>query len=349
MFSPRYTITAPILSAIAVIENARGHVDTARILPEAQVALRKQSTVESVNSSTRIEGNPLVRSQVEDALADREVHATVRAVAEVRNYARAWAWVRARQAAPEPISTADLLHLHALTIGDLLPSEKSGQLRTGPVWVVDSVAGVDEVRYTAPDADRLPVLLDDLTSWLNAGETHPLIAAGLAHAYLAAIHPFADGNGRVARLLARLVLGRAGYGFRDALVLEDFYAADRQAYYAAVDLGATYQARAEADATGWLLYFLQGFVTSVVRLAEQVAVLSATGTSGPPIRVTADQAVLLEYAVREGSVSLAEAVGLLPEVSRRTIQRTLRTLVDGGLLRDAGAGRATRYVPASHP
>lgn len=63
--------------------------------------------------------------------------------------------------------------------------------------------------------------------------------------------------------------------------------------------------------------------------------------------MTADQAVLLDYAVREGSVSLAEAAALLPEASRRTLQRTLRALVDAGLLRDVGAGRATRYVPAS--
>lgn len=347
VFTPRYTITAPILSAIAVIENARGHVDAARILPEAQLALRRQSTVESVNSSTRIEGNPLVRSQVEDALADRQINATGHAVAEVRNYARAWEWVRTRQLSLEPLAVPDVLHLHALTIGALLPAEKAGRFRTGLVWVVDSVDGRDEIRYTAPEADHVPALLDDLMSWLATDEVHPLIAAGVGHAYLAAIHPFTDGNGRVARLLARLVLGRAGYGFRDALVLEDFYAADRGAYYAAIDLGPTYQDRAGADATDWLVYFLRGFVTSVARLAEQVAVLSAAGTPATRIRVTADQAALLEYAVREGSLSLADAVGVLPGVSRRTVQRALRALVDTGLVRAVGSARATRYVPRS--
>lgn len=347
MFAPRYTITAPILSAIAVIENARGHVDAARILPPAQLALRKQSTVESVNSSTRIEGNPLERWQVEDALGDREVRASGRAVAEVRNYARAWEWVRARQTVADPITTADLLRLHALTIGDLLPAEKSGRLRTGPVWVVDSVDGQDETRYTAPQADRAPELVEELLTWLRTTDAHPLIRAGLGHAYLAAIHPFADGNGRVARLLARLILGRSGYAFRDSLILEDFYAGDRQAYYAAVDLGATYEARAQADATDWLTYFLRGFVTSVARLAEQVAVLSATGTPEHPVRVTPDETKLLEFAVREASVSVSEAVALLPGVSRRTVQRTLRALVNAGLLVAVGAARATRYVPAS--
>lgn len=347
MFTPRYTITASILSAIAVVENARGHVDAARILPEAQLALRKQSTVESVNSSTRIEGNPLVRSQVEDALADRQVNATRQAVAEVKNYARAWEWIRTRQTSPDPISIEDVLHLHALTIGDLLPPDKAGRLRAGPVWVVDSVDGRDEIRYTAPDAERVPALLGDLTNWLNTDGVHPLIAAGLGHAYLAAIHPFTDGNGRVARLLARLVLGRAGYGFRDSLILEDFYAADRRAYYAAIDLGPTYEARARADATGWLVYFLRGFVTSVARLAERVAVLSVAGTTHTTVRVSAEQAALLEYAVREGSVSLAEAAGILPGVSRRTLQRTLRALVDAGLLQVVGSARATRYVPSS--
>lgn len=347
MFAPNYTITAPILSAIAVIENARGHVDAARILPERQLALRKQSTVESVNSSTRIEGNQLVRSQVEDALADRGVRADRRTVAEVRNYARAWEWVRTRQKSSAPISTDDVLQLHALTIGDLLPGDKAGKIRTGPVWVVDSVDGRDEVRYTAPPADNVPALLDDLLGWLNGEETHPLIGAALGHAYLAAIHPFADGNGRVARLLARLVLGRSGYGFRDALVLEDFYADDRKAYYAAIDLGSSYDVRARADATDWLVYFLRGFVASVARLAEQVAVLSAAGASETRVRVTADQAALLEYAVREGSLSLSEAAGVLPDMPRRTLQRALRSLTDAGLLRVVGSARATRYVPGA--
>lgn len=345
---PRYTITAPILSAIAVIENARGRIEAAPILPQAQLALQKQSTVESVNSSTRIEGNPLTGAQVADALADHRVDAGRRAVSEVKNYADAWEWVRRRQAVRDPIGTDDLLRLHALVIGELLPAEKSGRFRDGPVWVVDSRAGIDEVRYTAPEAVRVPNLLADLLEWLNgAAETHPLIRAGLAHAFLAAVHPFADGNGRVARLLARLVLGRAGYGFRDALVLEDFYADDRPAYYAAIDLGETYEARAYADATGWLSYFLRGFVTSVARLAEQVAVLSAAGAPGVQIRVTPEQATLLSHAVREGSVSLAEAAAVLPAIPRRTLQRTLRSLVEAGLLRSTGAGRATRYLPAS--
>ncbi len=215
------------------------------------------------------------------------------------------------------------------------------------MWVVDSVNGRDEIRYTAPEAERVPALLDDLLGWLNAKETHPLIVAALGHAYLAAIHPFADGNGRVARLLARLVLGRAGYGFRDALVLEDFYANDRKAYYAAIDLGSSYEMRARADATNWLVYFLRGFVASVARLAEQVAVLSAAGALETRVRVTADQAVLLEYAVREGSLSLSDAAHVLPDVPRRTLQRALRSLVDAGLLRVVGSARATRYVPVA--
>ncbi len=346
MFSPRYTITAPILSAIAVIENARGQIDAAPILPQAQFALQKQSTVESVNSSTRIEGNPLTGSQVAEVLSHHRVDASRRAIVEVENYARAWEWVRARQSVREPVSTDDVLRLHALTVGELLSADKSGRFRSGPVWVVDSVAGVDEVRYTAPDADRVPALLAELLEWLNTpNPTHPLIRAGLAHAFLAAVHPFADGNGRVTRLLTRLVLGRAGYGFRDSLVLEDFYADDRPAYYAAIDLGATYDVRARADATGWLTYFLRGVVASVARLAERVAALSAAGVPGAQIRVTADQAAVLSHAVREGGISLAEASVVLPTTPRRTTQRVLRSLVDAGLLHTSGAGRATRYHP----
>ena len=110
-----------------------------------------------------------------------------------------------------------------------------------------------------PEAKTVPGLMADLMAWINQ-QLHegdlpvPLIAA-LAHYQFATIHPYYDGNGRTARLLANLILHKAGYGLKGIYSLDEYYARNLAGYYEALTVGPSHNyhlGRAEADVTGFL-------------------------------------------------------------------------------------------------
>src|SRR3989338_4209624 len=130
-----------------------------------------------------------------------------------------------------------------------------------------------EVLYTAPDQQKVPKLVENLCQWINKSRKEklsPVIIAAVAHAELAAIHPFVDGNGRAARLLATLILYTEKYDFRKLFALENYYNTKRQAYYKAIHLGSTYKERANSDMTGWLHYFIQGFLAEMELVMDKI-------------------------------------------------------------------------------
>jgi len=102
---------------------------------------------------------------------------------------------------------------------------------------------------------------------------NPAIMAGIVHQEIAAIHPFADGNGRTARALATLILYKFGYDFRRLFALEDYYNRDRQGYYKAINIGKNYEKR-RTDFTPWLEYFIRGFKEEVENVRGKVVALS---------------------------------------------------------------------------
>ena len=121
--------------------------------------------------------------------------------------------------------------------------------------------GFSKLIYTGPEARKVPNLCENLLAWIDKGEKediNPVIVAAIVHQEIAAIHPFVDGNGRTARILAVLVLYKRNYAFRRFLALEDYYYNDLQAYYKAINIGENYEKR-RIDFTPWIEYFVQGF------------------------------------------------------------------------------------------
>ncbi|MHC5539726.1 Fic family protein, partial [Singulisphaera rosea] len=122
--------------------------------------------------------------------------------------------------------------------------------------------------------------MEELLDWLRRCEREgvpcPILAA-IAHYQFATIHPYYDGNGRTARLLATLILHRGGYALKGLYSLEEYYARNLSAYYRALAVGPShnyYEGRAEADITAWVEYFCAGVAESfdnVRRHAQQAA------------------------------------------------------------------------------
>jgi Fic family protein len=202
------------------------------------------------------------------------------------------------------------------------------------------------VVYTPPRPEEVAPLIRELVEWLR-GKTavHQVLVAGIAQFQFVHIHPFVDGNGRTSRLLSTLYLYQAGYDFKRLFTLSEFYDRDRSAFYAALQ-GVRSQGM---DLTGWIEYFVFG-------LAQQLEEVKARGTAVIRADVLAQshglpsrQAAVLAAIHESGMLSLGELEPRFPSVSRRSLQRDLRALLDKGLIRDGGAEVVTdphrSYVP----
>ena len=345
-YVPKYELTERIKSNLAEIEKIKDKVRGSRILPQAEASIRLRASVEAVHSSTSIEGNPLSANEVRAVISsDRILSRKEYAEIEVQNYKRALEYIEKRKHGRPEITVGDILELHKIITERLLMKSKCGAFRKNPVYIENQNR---EVVYTAVEPELVEAAVNELVDWIQASEyiVHPAIIAGIIHFRMVAIHPFADGNGRTARALTSLYLALHQYDCDGALVLDSYYAAERDKYYAVLALvnGKNYTSSEKADLTPWLEYFTDGFVSSLHVLDAEIRILgTALGTLGGGGLSREDQD-LLSYVTKFGSINISEAEYILPELSRRSIQRKLKALVDAGYLELVGETREVRYV-----
>lgn len=343
MYSPKFTITPQLNNQVAQIEKFKQIAESSRIIPEQEINLRYRAILESVHSSTSIEGNPLSPQQVKDVIVGRKIRALDRAVIEVENYKKALDWFEQRVETKKKLVVQDAFKLHSMVVDRLLPAQKTGQIRPGSVYIVDEIDDQDIIQYTGPNSNKVKSLLDNLFFWVNnkGKELHPVLLAGIFHYEFVSIHPFSDGNGRVTRLLTKLLLSLHKYDFKGVLVLDNYYAQDRFAYYQALSLGRTYSQRNKADLTPWLEYFVGGVITEAEALAEELSVISLKEGEVPQ-KLSKEEILILSFAKQFGQISLTEAREMVKGTDR-TVQRRLKKLVDEGFLEQQGQARRVYY------
>lgn len=345
MYQPRFTITSEINNNIAQIERIRATVEASRILPKEEIILRYRALIDAVHSSTSIEGNPLNIKQVEEVLAGKMAQASQRAILEVQNYKRALDWIERRLQVKKPISVADILKLHRITMDGLLPDEKAGKFRPGPIYVVDIHGEKENIRYIGPASTKVLRLCQELLAWFRSEEDnlHPILAAGIFHYEFVSIHPFADGNGRITRLLSLLLLRKSGYGFRNALIPDVYYLQNRLSYYQALNQAKMYSGQRIADLTPWLAYFVNGICEVAKELEHDISLITLASKNGKTFRLSRQEIKVLDFAHQMGQVTLTDVLDIL-EIPKRTAQRRLASLVEKNLLKSQGAGKNIFYV-----
>jgi Fic family protein len=346
MFTPKYTITPEINSRIAEIERLRTVIDHATILPEIEVNLRFRATVESVHGSTSIEGNPLNENQVRKVLKGEVVRAPDYAIIEVVNYKKALNWLGQLEQTSQSLKPADILTLHKLLMTKLLPDEKVGHWRPGPVYVVDEIKGKDIVRYTGPDAEDVPHLITSFLQWIPSQyktKHHPVLLAGLIHYLFVSIHPFSDGNGRTTRLITQHYLKTWHYDFRESLSLDSFYLQHQLEYYQALSRGSNFENRMSADMTPFLDFFTRGFLETAQTLNQYITVGKVPSDTNKPLRLSSEELTILDFTHQFGSITIKETMTVL-NLPQRTALRRLAFLVEKHILKMEGEGPATKYV-----
>ena len=197
--------------------------------------------------------------------------------------------------------------------------------RDGQNAIKDSRTG--SIVYLPPMAIDVAPLMKDLINWLRRSEADlPCpIRAGVTHYQFATIHPYYDGNGRVARLLATLILHLGGYDLKGLYSLEEYYAQDLASYYRAISVGPShnyYEGRAETDISSWLDYFCGGMADAFENVQNRAAEAARRGEKDqtPLLRqLDARQrrvVSLFEKTNVIGASSIAKLFGLQPRTAR---------------------------------
>ena len=198
-YEPPFEITNRMLNRVSSISEKLGRIETWRTL-ERQPHLRRNNRIQSVHSSLKIEANSLSLDSVRDVLNEREVIGPAKEIQEVKNAFAAYDQIDA----VDPYSLDDLLRLHGVMTR--LTVEESGVFRSGAEGVYRGGVCI----HIAPPPEMVPLLMRQLFDWMAArrGEIHPLILSSVFHYEFVFIHPFRDGNGRMARLWQTALLSR---------------------------------------------------------------------------------------------------------------------------------------------
>jgi len=347
-YRPKFRINQTIRQLLAESEQIRARVGDGGVPVDFASSIRYRASVETIHSSTSIEGNPLTRQQVQAALHTKQKLSKLDyATLEVRNYKHALDYIAHRRHGEIELTTDDVLDLHRIITTDLLNETRCGRWRPGHVHIQGERG---QVVYTAPAPRLVRRLMTDLIDWANEQiyVLHPVIVAGVLHERLAAIHPFADGNGRTARALALLYLTLHHYDCGACLSLDQYYASDRRAYYEILRQtnGKNFLQAGKADLTAWLEYFVAGYVSALKILEAEIKILALAFPVTPAASLQRIDEDLLRFAAKFGAITIAQAEMILPEVTRRTLQRHLQELVAQGRLRLDGESRRSRYVLA---
>lgn len=349
MFDPKYELTDKIVADLTHIAEAKAVIERAKLLPQAELRLRRQAMIRMTAASTAIEGNELNLRQVEAVARGGKINAPVRDIFEVQNYLKALKYIEQVVKKKSAITERVILKMHKLVTDKTLRPDESGHYRKSAVYVVRRKWGhPEETLYTGPAAKKVRYLMADLAKWISESEKqniNPVIVAGIVHQEIAAIHPFSDGNGRTARALATLVLYARGYDFRRLFALEDYYNKDRPKYYAAINVGRNYEER-RMDWTFWLEYFVKGFKEEIDNVRAKVFALSRRKIDGAveaQVYLNPDQIKLLDFMDQMGKITVKDAIDIL-RVPRRTAQAGLSRLKKLKIIKQTGRGPSSAYV-----
>jgi len=345
MFNPAYQITNQILNSIAKIEAAEEVIRHSPLLPLWEKQFKEDAIVRSAYHGTHIEGNMLRQDEAKDVLLGKDVLGRPRDIQEIINYRKVIEFIDEEAHKKIDKITEQLIRkLHRNITDKILAPEQSGEYRLKQVVIRNSATG--EITFKPPAPMEVPFLMREFAYWINKEETgqlHPVLKAGIAHHELVRIHPFIDGNGRVARILATLILFLGGYDIRRFFSLEEYYDRDAVVYYE--NLGKA----TSGNLTAWLEYFTYGASIEFNKTKEKILKLSKDvklkeKIGGQQIFLTDRQIKIIEYIQEIGYLQNKSFSTLFTDISEDSVLRDVQDLTKKGIIKKVGSTKSARYI-----
>ena len=325
-YKPPFTITNEILSRVASISEKIGQITAISNL-EARPHLRKNNRIKSIHSSLKIEANSLSLGQVRDVINGRTVLGEQKEIQEVKNAYAAYKKI----SEIDPYSIKDLKKFHSIMTKYVV--EESGDFRRGEEGVFNG----DQCIFMAPPSRFVPQLMDELFDWMKEAQNsvHPLILSSVFHYEFVFIHPFSDGNGRMARLWHTAILSKWKPIF-EFIPIESQIEKFQEEYYDAI---------AKCHLDGASTIFIEFMLSQIDKILDDISIQISedNGQLSEYIKKLLD---VMEYDIPYTSNSLMEKLGLKSKEGFR--RNYLRPAVDMNLIRmtipDKPNSRNQRYV-----
>lgn len=289
-YQPPFTITNQMLSYVSSISEKIGRISAINSL-EAKPHLRKNNKIKSIHASLKIEANSLTLGQVRDVINGKVVLGEQKEIREVKNAYCAYE----RLSEIDPYNLQQLKQFHGVMTQYL--EEKSGQFRTGEEGVFDG----DRCIFMAPPARLVPQLMEELFDWMNEAKdsVHPLILSSVFHYEFVFIHPFSDGNGRMARLWHTAILSKWKRVF-EYIPIESQVEKFQEEYYKAIS-----RCHVEGEST----FFIEFMLSQIDKILDEISNQMEEKNEYIPeaVRRLLD---VMEYDVSYSSSALMERLGL---------------------------------------
>lgn len=324
-YKPPFTITNEILSYVSSISEKIGRLTAISGL-EAKPHLRKNNRIKSIHSSLKIEANSLSLGQVRDVINGKLVLGEQKEIQEVKNAYAAYE----KFSELDPYSINDLKKFHGIMTKYVV--EESGDFRRGEEGVFNG----DQCIFMAPPAQFVPRLMDDLFGWMQKAKTsvHPLILSSVFHYEFVFIHPFSDGNGRMARLWHTAILSQWKPVF-EYIPIESQIEKFQEEYYNTI---------ATCHVNGDSTVFIDFMLSQIDKILDDISI-QVSADEGLPESIKRLLGVM-EYDIPYTSKALMEKLGLQSKEGFR--RNYLRPAIDLDLIRmtipDKPNSRNQRYI-----
>jgi Fic family protein len=346
MYEPNFKLNNNLLINIGKIEAAREIILNAPLLPLWEKRFREEALVRTVHHGTHLEGNQLDFEEAKEVVLSQNLHSIrTRDVQEVINYREVMDYIEDEwQEKDKDITEALIKKIHKLAVSKILPDNIAGAYRLKNVVIKDSHTG--EVTFRPPEPEQLQYLIIQLLKWLNTTRKdtlHPVLKAAITHYELVRIHPFIDGNGRVARAIATLILYSEGYDIRRFFSLEEYFDKDPLRYYQYL------QKAGSGDLTPWLDYFVQGLAAELEKIKTKIQKLSSDThlkqkLGGRQVFLNERQTKIIEYIQEIGYLQNKAFASLFPDFSDDTVLRDLSELIENKLIKKIGKTKGAKYI-----
>lgn len=308
--------------------------------------LRRHSIAQAIRGSNSIEGYEVDIDDAAAALDDEgPLSASEQTFAEIRGYRQALGYVLAMAGdAHFEFDASTIRSMHFMLLGHD-GSKSPGSYRTGPIFVHDDVQ--DMVAYSGPDAAEVPALVDRLASSLGRTDDDPLVQAAMAHLNLVMIHPFRDGNGRLARALQTLVLARRGVAEPEFASIEEWLGANTVDYYRVLAHTGAGAWHPERDASLWVTFNLRAHHMQAQTIQSRYEQALAMWAAIDELRSEVYFPERMDVALYEAALGYRikrSTYTKRANVEDRTASRDLKAFTDLGLLTSVGETRRRHYV-----
>lgn len=334
-----------IMKQLSVIDSFKGSWETVELKHSKHLKeLRQIATIESIGSSTRIEGATLSDEEVEKLLKSIKItKLESREQQEVIGYYEALQIILDNYQDIE-ITERYIHQLHSILLKHSNKDQKhKGKYKTLSNQVVANYPdGTQRTIFKTTDPALTSKEMEALLVWLKErlaeSDMHPVISTAAFIYEFLSTHPYQDGNGRLSRLLTTLLLMKQGYEFTQYISFEHVIEERKEAYYRALMEGQKNRYQATESMEKWVLFFLDCLVTLIKRLEKKYEIYSKLKKE-----LNERQQKVLEYIKKQKKVAISEIGLAFENESRNTLKKDLVYLVNEGLLLKTGTLKGTRY------